>query len=231
MQHRVQTGRGLLHASTAWHTGIDERAAQGDDIGMGIETVAAVGGTHHALKEWAVAIEALRMGEGIVTVRKGGIREDAREFRMEHRHFALFPTYEHQNPAQLQDRYVQQLGAVVASAPPSGTLRVDTWAEVTDVIELREQAPVMALSHYYVFSEAYAIERLQWRPKKPLHALLLRVYKLPTVVQLPMLGSYGGCKSWIELAEPIHLDRTRPALDDAAYEALRTRALASLSEG
>src|SRR5690348_1467966 len=49
--------------------------------------------THHTLKEWAVAIQALREGDGIITVRKGGIREDAREFRMEHRRFAFFPTY------------------------------------------------------------------------------------------------------------------------------------------
>lgn len=199
---------------------------------MSIETatVAPAATTHHALKEWAVAIEALRAGEGIVTVRKGGIREDAREFRMEHRHFVLFPTYEHQNPAQLQNRYVQRLGAVIAAAPPAGTLRIDTWAEVTDVIELREQAPVTALSRYYAFSEAYAIERLQWRPKKPLHALLLRVYLLPEPLELPMLSSYGGCKSWIELAEPATLDRSHPALGDADYQALRADALAALAE-
>ena len=119
---------------------------------------------------------------------------------------------------------------MIAAAPPPGTLRIDTWAEVTDVIELREQAPVAALSQYYAFSEAYAIERLQWRPKKPLHALLLRVYRLPEPLQLPMLGSYGGCKSWIELADPLTLDRDHPALADAEYQALRANALAALAD-
>ena len=186
--------------------------------------------TQHTLKEWAVAIGALRNGEGMITVRKGGIREDAREFRMEHQQFAFFPTYEHQNPGQLQERYLPRLEATLAAAPPQGILRIDTWAEVTDVIELREQRAVAALSDFYVFSQAYAVERLQWRPKKPLHVLLLRVYRLPEPIDLEMLPTYGGCKSWIELAREIPLDRSRPALDDAAYAALRTRALATLRD-
>jgi hypothetical protein len=96
------------------------------------------------------------------------------------------------------------------------------------MIEVREQAPVTALSDYYVFSQAYAIERLQWRPRKPLHVLLLRVYRLPRPIDLPMLASYGGCKSWIELPAPIGLRTGDPALDDPAFAALRARALAAL---
>jgi hypothetical protein len=186
--------------------------------------------TRHTLKEWAVAVQALRRGEGIVTVRKGGIREDAREFRMEHRRFAFFPTYEHQNPDQLQARYAQELQEVIVAAPPADVLRIDTWAEVTDVVELREQQPVAALSEYYVFSQAYAIERLQWRPKKPLHALILRVYRLPRPTELPLVAGYGGCKSWIELAEPIALSTADPALDDAGFARLRARALQRLQD-
>src|SRR5437764_2378646 len=87
-----------------------------------------------ALKEWAVAVSALRAGESIATVRKGGIREEAREFRMEHRRFAFFPTYEHQNPEQLQPQHLPRLEATLAALPPQGTLRFDTWAEVTDVV-------------------------------------------------------------------------------------------------
>lgn len=194
---------------------------------MSVDTPAT---TLHALKEWAVAVDALRRGESIATVRKGGIREDAREFRMEHRRFLLFPTYEHQNPDQLQGRFAARLATIAAAAPPTGTLRIDTWAEVTDVVELREQAPVAALSAFYPFSDAYALERLQWRPKKPLHALLLRVYRLPTPVEMPLIAAYGGCKSWIELAEPIALSSAQPALDDRAHDRMRSRALATLRE-
>jgi hypothetical protein len=182
-------------------------------------------GTRQALKEWAVAIDALRAGEAIITVRKGGIREDAREFRMEHRQFALFPSYDHQNVGQLQARYAERLERVVGNAAPTGTLRVDTWAEVTDVREISDKAQVRALEDFYVFSQAYALERLQWRPKKPLHVLLLRVFRLATPLEMPMLAEYGGCKSWIELAETVTMDRSRPAVDDDAFQAARARAI------
>lgn len=193
---------------------------------MVTETTATT--TRVVLKEWAVAVAALRSGESIATVRKGGIREEAREFRLEHRRFAFFPTYEHQNLEQLQPRYRERLEVTLAEAPPVGMLAVDTWAEVADVVEVSEEAQVRALERFYVFSGQYALERLHWRPKKPLHVLLLRVYRLPERIALPLLPTYGGCKSWIELAATIPLDRSRPALDDAAYEALRTKALAAL---
>ena len=187
--------------------------------------------TKHALKEWAVAIDALRTGEALVTVRKGGIREEAREFRMEHRAFMLFPTFDHQNVAQLQPQYAERLDRVVSHAADAGQLRVDAWAEVSDVLEVRDEEQVAALEDLYVFSRAYALERLQWRPKKPLHVLLLRVYRLETPLEMPMLASYGGCKSWIELSTPVPLDRSRPALDDTAFGAARAWALASALAG
>jgi hypothetical protein len=189
---------------------------------------AAAAATYVAFKEWAVAVSALRAGESIATVRKGGIREEAREFRMEHRRFAFFPTYEHQNREQLQPRHLPRLEETLAAPPPQGVLQIDTWAEVTDVVEVREDEQVQALEHYYVFSALYALERLHWRPKKPLHVLLLRVYRLQTPISVPLLAGYGGCKSWIELSDPVPLDRKHPAMDDATYEALRSRALASL---
>jgi hypothetical protein len=147
---------------------------------------------------------------------------------MEHRRFAFFPTYEHQNPEQLQPHHLPRLQATLAAPPPEGVLQIDTWAEVTDVVEVREEEQVRALERYYVFSAPYALERLHWRPKKPLHVLLLRVYRLQAPMSVPLLAGYGGCKSWIELSDPVPLDRRHPAMDDASYEALRSRALASL---
>jgi hypothetical protein len=34
-----------------------------------------------------------------------------------------------------------------------------------------------------------------------------------------MLPSYGGCKSWVELAEEIGVAGARPVLDDAEFAA------------
>lgn len=179
------------------------------------------------LKEWDVAVRALRRGEAIITVRKGGIREDGREFRMEHRRFAFFPTYEHQSAEQLRPEYRASIEDSAAKRQPD-VLRIDTWAEVTDVIEVHEQRAVAALGRFYVFSEQYAIERLQWRPRKPLHVLLLRVCSLPTAYEFAMEPGFGGCKSWIELEHTIALEGSSPALSDAQFSRLRADALAAL---
>ncbi len=50
-----------------------------------------------ALKEWAVTVRALAEGEQLVTLRKGGIRETDKHFRLEHSRFFLYPTFDHQS--------------------------------------------------------------------------------------------------------------------------------------
>src|SRR3954454_13636398 len=49
-----------------------------------------------ALKEWAVTVRALAEGEQLLTLRKGGIREENRHFEIEHDRFFLYPTFDHQ---------------------------------------------------------------------------------------------------------------------------------------
>ncbi|MEA2244442.1 MAG: hypothetical protein QOD24_3998, partial [Solirubrobacteraceae bacterium] len=40
-----------------------------------------------AFKEWAVTVRALAEGEQLITLRKGGIRESDKRFRVEHDRF------------------------------------------------------------------------------------------------------------------------------------------------
>ena len=49
-----------------------------------------------AFKEWSVTVRALAEGEQLVTLRKGGIREDNKHFELEHEQFFLYPTFDHQ---------------------------------------------------------------------------------------------------------------------------------------
>ena len=58
-----------------------------------------------ALKEWAVAVDALAGGKQILIIRKGGIHRDDKEFRMVHSEFLLYPTFEHQRAVLLQEQY------------------------------------------------------------------------------------------------------------------------------
>jgi hypothetical protein len=61
------------------------------------------------------------------------------------------------------------------------------------------------------------LERLHWRPTKPLAALALRVYKLPTEVELPFRPTYRGCTSWVTLEQDIALAGAEPVLSEDDY--------------
>ena len=179
---------------------------------MGVMT-----GTATALKEWAVCERALAAGQTILLLRKGGIREPAKEFRVEHDAFALYPTYEHQRGDLLKPAFGPLLDATLAEAPAPGTLHVRLWLAVTDGYELTDAEHLAALSPYHIWTDGYAEERLRWKPRKPLHALLVRAYRLASELMLPYEARYGGCTSWVELAAVPDLAGRTPVLDDAAY--------------
>jgi hypothetical protein len=186
-------------------------------------------GVTTALKEWAVCERALAAGQTILLLRKGGIREPAKEFRVDHERFALYPTYEHQRADLLKPAFAPLLERTLAEAPPPGVVQVSLWLEVADAYELTDPAHLAALAPFHIWSDAYAEERLRWKPRKPLHILLVRASRLATPLTLPYEARYGGCSSWVELAEaPDPRDR-RPALDDAAFAAMAAPIRAALA--
>jgi hypothetical protein len=169
-----------------------------------------------ALKEWAVAIRALREGRQVLLVRKGGISEETRDFRISAERFLLFPTYEHQRVDLLQPAFREDLPATLAEHDPS-VIRFDTYGELTDQFEITEPVQVAALAPFYCFSEQYAEERLRWRPRKPLLVMAVRAYRLAAPIELPAGPEFGGCKSWLKLDLDVPEAGRTPALDDATY--------------
>jgi len=181
----------------------------------------------HTLKEWAVAVKALERGETTLVVRKGGIREKA--FAVADRRFLLLPGYEHQRPELLKPEY-RGLMQEIPDLTDDGPLRFTSFAEVRGAYEISEQGRLGAIEPYHMWTPEYAESRFRWRPKKPLTVLVLRVYLLPEMVELPYDEAYGGCKSWIELEEPIPVDGAYPVLDDESFERLASPALDALCE-
>jgi hypothetical protein len=173
--------------------------------------------THNALKEWAVAVNALEAGETIVLLRKGGIKEVGGRFQVEHSQVLLYPTYEHQKPNLLKPQYTQQVTPVASGWHPE-TIRIGSWAQITEIFLVTEAAIVERLLPYHIWNEHLASDRLHWKPRQPLYVLLLRVYKLPQPSLLPYSSAYGGCKSWLELAKPISLAGSVPVLSDRDYD-------------
>ena len=176
----------------------------------------------HALKEWAVAVKALEGGETALVVRKGGIREKA--FAVPRTRFLLLPGYEHQRPELLKPEY-RQLMEEIPDLTDDGPLRFTSFAEVEGAYEISEPESLEAIDPYHMWTPEYAESRFRWRPKKPLTVLVLRTYLLPELVELPYSESYAGCKSWIELEDPVSTEGSRPALDDDGFEKLVSPAL------
>jgi hypothetical protein len=169
-----------------------------------------------ALKEWAIATEALANGDTITLLRKGGIREIGGRFQVQQSQVWLYPTYEHQNPALLKAAYADRVQTVASGWHPE-TVALQAWANITHVLAVYEPQRVMALDPWHIWNERFINERLKWKAQSPLFVLLLRSYRLPQALVIPWEPAYGGCRSWLELRQAYPVETTQPVLSDTQY--------------
>lgn len=172
--------------------------------------------TTHALKEWAVAVDALEEGKTILLLRKGGIREEGNQFKVAHDEVLLYPTFEHQQPDFLKPEYASKVSPVESGWHPE-TVRIGAWAKITDIFMVSYEPSVKALLPYHVWNEQFVSDRLKWKHRQPVYILLLRTYKLPQPQFVPYQPEYGGCKSWIDLIEQVSIADAVPVLSDTDY--------------
>jgi hypothetical protein len=190
-----------------------------------------------AFKEWAVTVRALAEGEQLITLRKGGLRESDKRFRVEHDRFFLYPTFDHQRHDLVRASHVPELaraleeGVWAEGEPPiragldggyepivqPDRVRIRAWAELAGHFTITDPRCVDALSPFYVWSTKYAEKRLEWKRHQPLHVLLLRTYRIPRPVTVRVKDEYGGCRSWLELQRDLPFEGT-PVLSDDEFE-------------
>ncbi|MEG4503026.1 DUF1802 family protein [Microcoleus sp. F6_B4] len=172
--------------------------------------------TTRALKEWNVAVNALEQGQTIVLLRKGGIREQAGKFNVTDKQVLLYPTFEHQQPDLLKPEFAPQVNSVESGWHPE-VIRIGSWAEITDVFLVAWEPAITALFPYHIWNENFVSDRLKWKPNQPIYILLLRAYRLAEIREIPYLPEYGGCRSWIDLADAISLEGSQAVLSDREY--------------
>jgi hypothetical protein len=171
-----------------------------------------------ALKEWAVAVNALREGKQILIMRKGGIVEETRDFQVESHDFYLYPTYEHQKKELMKEGYMEEIDrTLVGWSLENTTVQLTAYAEVAEDIEIFDQEELNKLSEFHIWTDQFAEERLKWKKKNPLHVILLRVYELENPFEIQITPEYLGCKSWVEIAEPLPDTGRRPVLTDTEF--------------
>lgn len=180
-----------------------------------------------ALKDWAVAVEALLRGETCVLLRKGGIRDGRPGFQVKSREALLLPNREHQRPELVKEAFRPRI-----ELPPPGWKPVEVqvlgWVQIVEDFEITSLESVTALGRHHIWTDTFAAERFGWRPTHPLHVLLIRAYRLAVPQAIRWREAYGGCRSWADLDQPISTNDSHPVLDDAAFAATQQAILKDL---
>ena len=156
-----------------------------------------------AFKEWAAIVRALEEGQQDLIFRKGGIAEEGRGFQVEHHRFCLFPTYFHQQRTGIRNAFAPLLERALADEPPLGRLVITSWVEVKRAFIVETEADLAALAPRHVYAPDVLVDRLHGRYGTSLHVLEVGVHRLATPLDLPLLGAYGGCKSWVSLLDTL----------------------------
>lgn len=181
-----------------------------------------------AFKEWDSVLRAFDAGRQFVLMRKGGIREKRGGFEVDHREFVYFPTYIHQDAAQLVPDAKPFLDASEAEAPAPGMTRLSHYATVEEVGWVSDLPTLMKFAPYHVWTPQVVESRCEWTKRKGLYVIALRMYRLPETREIPILDAYGGCTSWVTLDRDVATAGAAPCVDDAAFEAKRAEIRAIL---
>jgi len=172
-----------------------------------------------ALKEWAVSVKALAEGQQIIVMRKGGIIEETRDFQLISPNFYLMPAYEHQKKHLLKEQFIDGLDETLADwSLNMETIKLEAYAEVVEDIEITDQETLDRLRDLHIWTDTFAEERLRWKKTKPLHVLVLRVYRLETPLEISMRPAYNGCKSWVRMEDEIPMLKLIPVLDEDEFQ-------------
>ena len=156
-----------------------------------------------ALKEWSIICKALEEGKQTILLRKGGILEYKKGFEISQKLFLLYPTLEHQAAEYLQSNYLQEYELLLKRNSSEivedkvNTIRI--IARIEAMQEFHDHKLLSKLEKYHIWNEKYVNMRMNYNPKKPMNALLLRIYKLSQPISLDVNPEWAGCKSWIDI--------------------------------
>ena len=156
-----------------------------------------------ALKEWSIICKALEDGNQTILLRKGGILEYKKGFEISQKSFLLYPTLEHQAAEYLQPKYLQSyqlnLSENKSKEIQNNTNILKSIARIEAIQEFHDHQKLPELEKYHIWNEKYVNMRMNYNPKKPMNALLLRIYKLPQPISINVNPEWAGCKSWIDI--------------------------------
>ncbi len=170
-----------------------------------------------ALKEWAIVVHALREGQQLLLLRKGGIADAGGPFHLAKSEFSLYPTFLHQDQRYVRPDFHTAFERILQEGPGHGRVRIDSYAVVEAVFRAPDPGALQELAPYHIWAPAYVALRYQYRPEHPLYVLLLRTYRLRQPLEFAETPAYRGCKSWVTLDIAIDTAGAVPVLADGEF--------------
>ena len=163
-------------------------------------------------KEQNVVCESLAAGLQVFVPRKGGLDDFDEDggLRIERRPLALLPARFHQDADTVRPDCRNRLPPLREKV--EGEFRVTLLAQVAGALLLDRIEQVEAVMPEQAFVDAVLHERFAYRTPG-LHLLLLRVWRLPSPAIVPDDDRTAGCRSWVELPDPIDPAGATPVID------------------
>lgn len=150
-----------------------------------------------ALKEWSAAVAALLAGRQRILLRKGGIHE--KRFEVAAEQFLLFPTTAHSHAERVRPEH-RDLLAPAAADSTQDLVIVRAAAKVVAALPIERPDALEDIADLHIWTaESVRADRVDFRPKHRLTALVVQVYPLVAPVRLPRTPDYAGCSSWVQL--------------------------------
>ncbi|WP_301148762.1 DUF1802 family protein [Mycobacterium simiae] len=175
--------------------------------------------TTPALKEWSAAVHALLDGRQYVLLRKGGIKE--KRFEVAAPEFLLFPTVAHSHEERVRTEH-RDLLAPAAADSAEDRLVIRAAAKVVAALAVNRPERLEEIEDLHIWTaESVRADRLDFRPKHKLAALVVSVTPLLEPLALTRIPQYGGCTSWVQL--PARPALGAPIHDDAVLAGVAAR--------
>jgi hypothetical protein len=175
-----------------------------------------------AFKEWAAVCEALAAGRQTIILRKGGIQEGRDGFGVKHQSFWLYPTNFHQQAACLTADANDFVARAARARISTATVPIRLLAHIHTAYELATEQSVLRLAGEHIWSEATVRQRFGYR-QPGLFLLIVRVFARPQSIEVFETATMEGCKSWVNLSEPIPTVELVPVLGDDEFQKRLTR--------
>ena len=172
-----------------------------------------------ALKEWSAVVHGLLCGRQTVLLRKGGIRE--KRFQVCADRFLLFPTVAHSHAERVRPEHRDLLASAAADSTDTEVV-LRAGAKIVAAVEISNPDGLPEIEPMHIWTaESVRADRLDFRPKHRLTALVVQASPLVEPVRLTRTPDYAGCSSWVQL--PVSPQWAAPVHDDATLREIAGR--------